>query len=290
MSDGPVVVSPALLAQHPLPDPGEASDKGERGDVLVVGGTVATPGAVLLAGIAALRAGAGRLQVATVAEHRSALALALPEAGVLDAGDVASVAEAAAMADAVLVGPGTSDPDPVRPLVEAVVGALDGAAGDGRLVLDAGALPVVAERPVLVSDLGDRALLVPNPSEIATMLGDDGPDAGDDPAACLDAAVERFGCGVAVRGGETWMAVPGGAPHVDRSGCVGLATSGSGDVLAGLAVGFAARGADATTALLWAVHAHARAGRRSAARHGQVGFLARELLDELPPALQELTA
>jgi ADP-dependent NAD(P)H-hydrate dehydratase len=287
VSDGPVVVSPALLAQHPLPDPGEASDKGERGDVLVVGGTVATPGAVLLAGIAALRAGAGRLQVATVAEHRSALALALPEAGVLDAGDVASIAEAAAQADAVLVGPGTTDPDPVRAVVEAVVEAVGD--GDGRLVLDAGALPVVAERPALVADLGDRALLVPNPSEIAAMLGDDGPDADDDPAACLAAAIDRFGCAVAVRGGETWMAVPGGAAHVDRSGCVGLATSGSGDVLAGLAVGFAARGADATTALLWAVHAHARAGRRSAACHGQVGFLARELLDELPPALQELT-
>src|SRR3954469_9661427 len=71
------------LARHPLPDHGDETDKGERGTVLVVGGTAETPGSMLLCGIAALRAGAGRLQLATVRGSASALAVALPEARVI---------------------------------------------------------------------------------------------------------------------------------------------------------------------------------------------------------------
>lgn len=291
MSD-PVVVTPATLAEHPLPDHGESSSKDDRGGVLVVGGTAQTPGAALLSGLAALRAGAGRLQVATDPAHLAALGLALPEALVFPAlgsdappSALDDVVDAAGKADAVLVGPGTAVPDTTREVVAAVADAL--ADGDGVLVLDAGALPVVADAPELVAPLGARCLLVPNPSELAEILGD---ASDDDPAVCLGRAVDRFGCAVAIRGGETWLAAPGGPAHVDRSGCIGLATSGSGDVLAGIVAGLSARGADATSALLWAVHVHARAGRRCAARQGPVGFLARELLDEIAPVLRELAA
>src|SRR5918912_3825479 len=75
------VVTPALLRDWPLPPPGE--DKRDRGSVLVVGGAARTPGAVLLAGLAALRAGAGKLQLAVAAAAAPALAVAVPEALVL---------------------------------------------------------------------------------------------------------------------------------------------------------------------------------------------------------------
>jgi NAD(P)H-hydrate repair Nnr-like enzyme with NAD(P)H-hydrate dehydratase domain len=78
--------------------------------------------------------------------------------------------------------------------------------------------------------------------------------------------------------------------YVDRSGNAGLATSGSGDVLAGLLAGLAARGADPLQAVVWAAHVHGLAGDRLAARIGAVGYLARELLDEIPGVLTSLTS
>ena len=89
---------------------------------------------------------------------------------------------------------------------------------------------------------------------------------------------------VAVRGPETVIAGPGGEWYVDRHGTVGLATSGSGDVAAGLAAGFAARGADPVTAAVWAAAVHGLAGERL----GGPGFLARELLDVVPAVLSEV--
>src|SRR4051812_33539449 len=81
MSDATIVTS-ALLREWPLPQVSEGSDKEARGDVVVVGGASDTPGAVLLAGVAALRVGAGRLTIATVASTATALAVAVPEAAV----------------------------------------------------------------------------------------------------------------------------------------------------------------------------------------------------------------
>src|SRR5689334_16637276 len=113
-ASSPERVTPALLRGWPLPAPG--GDKESRGRILLIGGTGLTPGAVLLAGEAALRAGAGKLQVATVESVAPALAVALPEALVLPlpadrrggiAGKAAEqLVDAADGADAVLVGPG----------------------------------------------------------------------------------------------------------------------------------------------------------------------------------------
>ncbi len=294
-----VLVTAEVLAEHPLPDHGAESDKGERGGVLVVGGTVETPGAVLLAGVAALRAGAGTLQVATTAPTAVAVAVAVPEALViglegerpeeLDAAAVEQLDSPLERANVVLVGPGTFTPDSTRRLVARAVERL--AHTDGILVLDAGSLPLLAEDPDLLVPLGERAVVMPNPKEAGRMLDlDADPEEGLDPGACLLAAVDRFGCVVTVRGGETWTAQPGGPTYRDRSGVVGLATSGSGDVLAGLIAGLAARGADALTAVLWATEVHGRAGQRCTVRSGPVGFLARDLLDEVGPALVELSS
>lgn len=298
---GVVPVTADVLAQHPLPDHGAESSKAERGGVLVVGGTAETPGAVLLAGLAALRAGAGMLQVATAASAAPALAVAVPEARVIAIeGERAEAFDASAAeqldtelekAAAVLVGPGTFTPDASRRLVARVVAVL--ADTEGVLVVDAGSLPLLAEDPDLLAPLGQRAVVTPNPSEAVRMLD---PDAAQDADAEIDAearlaeAVERFGCVVTVRGGDSWTAQPGSPAYLDRSGVVGLATSGSGDVLAGLITGLAARGADPLAAVLWATQVHGRAGQRCTVRSGPVGFLARELLDEVGPALVELSS
>jgi NAD(P)H-hydrate repair Nnr-like enzyme with NAD(P)H-hydrate dehydratase domain len=109
----------------------------------------------------------------------------------------------------------------------------------------------------------------------------------DDPHAAVVEACRRYDATVALRGPDTWITGPGHPVYVHRCGHPGLATSGSGDVLAGALGGLAARGADPLTATLWAVVVHAAGGRRLADRIAPVGFLARELLDVLPAALDE---
>jgi len=265
----PVEVTPAVLAALPLPEHDDEASKHDRGSVLVVGGSDETPGAVLLAAIAAMRAGAGRLRIATTPSCAAGLGIAVPEArvvGSLEPDDVAELTDGSA---AVLLGPGVLDVDGHEPVVDAVTSSMT----DGVLVLDAGALPAAGRHPEWVRRLDGRVLLVPNPGELEALRTED-----------ARSAAQRFGATVAVRGAETVIATPAGDWYVDRHGCVGLATSGSGDVAAGLAVGFAARGADPLTAAVWCAAVHGLAGERL----GPPGFLARELLDVVPAVLSEV--
>ncbi len=259
------------LRRRPLPDHGDETSKHERGTVLVIGGTEETPGAVVLAGVAALRAGAGKLQVATAPACASAVAVALPEARVIAID--ADLDHELASADAVLVGPGALDPERAAARARAVIEGVD----DAVVVIDTHALAVLGDDASLLRRTGARAVLTPNPGELSHLPGEDALSIAD-----------ATGAVVAVRGGTTEVAQPGGPVFVDRSGNPGLGTSGSGDVLVGMLAGFAARGADPLTATLWATAVHGRAGERCAARIGPLGYLARELLDEIPGAVTAL--
>lgn len=292
-ADGPAggaracpVLTQDVLRGMPLPRPGGGSKDG-RGHLLVVGGSAETAGGALLAGIAALRVGAGRVRVATVASAVPALVAAFPEGrivglpedglGAIDAGPAAErVAELAAAADAVLVGSGALDPDSSGALLECAAGALVGT--DGVLVVDAAALPALGRHPEWLRRLHGRGLAIPNASELST-LTDLGP-----PEGVAEAAAE-LGAVVASRGAETFIGAPGGEVHVSRYGNGGLATAGSGDVAAGVIAGLAARGATPFAAACWGAALHGLAGERLAERVGAIGFLARELLDELPGLL-----
>ena len=282
-------VDAALLEELRLPDHEDGASKHDRGSVLVIGGSDETPGAVLLAGIAALRVGAGRLQLATVAGCGPALGVAVPEAlvvslpstpeGAIDPSAAGALVARASRAQAVLVGPGMLDTDAAEPIVDALTDAMT----EGVLVVDAGALPAVGRHPEWTKRLDGRVLLVPNPSELECLEID-----ADDLRRGACEAATRFGAVVACRGPETWIATPDGTLFLDEHGTVGLATSGSGDVAGGLAAGLVARGADPVCAAIWAAALHGRAGERLSARVAPVGFLARELLDEVPATMREL--
>lgn len=126
---------------------------------------------------------------------------------------------------------------------------------------------------------------------MAGLLGTDGEDGVlDDLGSAARRVAAELHAIVAVRDAQTWLVAEEGPAYYDRSGDVGLGTSGSGDVLAGLVTGLAARGAQPLQAALWAVHVHGRSGERLAGRLGRMGFLARELLDELPAVMSELGA
>ena len=296
----PESVTPTLLRAWPLP--GGGSGKDDRGSVLVIGGARTTPGAALLAGVAALRSGAGRLTLAVAESVAVQLAVAVPEAGVLRLPETASgtvkgssaaavLAAPVEAADAVLIGPGLDDKDEATALFH---GLLKVPAGKQppAIILDAFAL---GSLPELVGELGPwagRLILTPNVTEAGILLGHDAGQLARD----VPEIAEKYGAVVSCQG---VIARPDRAAGGDGGGdCAslweittghsGLGTSGSGDVLSGTIAGLRARGATDAQAACWGTHLHAAAGDRLASRLGGLGYLARELTDELPPLMMEL--
>lgn len=280
----PEVVTPALLRAWPLSDPG--AGKESRGHLIVLGGSRSTPGAALLAGEAALRAGAGKLLIGTSASVAAALAVAVPEARVLDLEedrdgaitpeDSDRVVEAADAADAVLVGPGFDDPAKAVALLASVVPRLQ-----CPLVLDALATAYLVDQPDGVGHLGGRVVVTANPDELAHLTGNDRPDAAREVA-------RKLGVVLLVGGEEKVVVTPDDQSWVVQGGGVGLGVSGSGDVQAGIVAGLLARGEDPVRAAVWGAYLHARVGERLAGETGPLGYLARELPAAVPAVLNEL--
>jgi hydroxyethylthiazole kinase-like uncharacterized protein yjeF len=303
-SAGAIPVTPSLLRGWPLPSAGEG--KYSRGAVTVIGGARATPGAVLLAGIAALRAGTGRLTLAVAESVAAQLAVSFPEAGVIGLPETRDGSVRGSgldpiyadleSADAVLIGPGLDDADRTEELLRTLLkrdadGGSTGAGsgtGGATIVLDAFALGCL---PRLAEDLQPwhgRLILTPNPREAGILLGRE----MDRPESAVREIARQYQAVVSCQG---FLARPpdGQAPDDPglweiTTGYGGLGTSGSGDVLAGAIAGLRARGASDAQAACWGTHLHAAAADRLASRLGPLGFLARELTDELPALMLEL--
>jgi len=277
----------AWMRAHPLPMPG-GGGKEERGRVMVVGGGLEMAGAVLLAGTAALRAGAGKLQLATVAEAVVALSVAMPEARVFalpqteegqpSAQAAEVLAEHVAACDALLIGPGMMRDD------GGMARGLLALAGGQPLLLDAGALNALDDAAPRTGAL----VLTPHAGEMARLLGRDKAEIEAEPLAAAREAAARFGAVIVMKGARTHVVGPDGAAGLYAGGGVGLGVSGSGDVLGGLIAGLLARGVEPYAAAAWGVFLHGEAGARLTRRIGTLGFLAREIAGEVPAVMTGL--
>lgn len=281
-----VAITPALLREWRLPD--RAGTKDDRGGVLVIGGARRTPGAAMLTGLAALRIGAGRLTLAVAGSVAVQVAVAVPEAGVLALPETPEGSPTGEgldrltveldRADVVVVGPGLDEPVGAARLVREVLGRVR---DDMPVVLDAFALGVLADLREELAPSAGRLVLTPNLAEAARLLERD-----DVPAerAAVEVA-ERYGATVVC---AARVAAPDGRLWHSSTGTGGLGTSGSGDVLAGAVGGLLAGGCPPEQAACWGVYVHAAAGDRLASSIGQLGYLAREVSQELPRVLAEL--
>lgn len=215
------------------------------------------------------------------------LGLAVPESLVLPlpqtrAGEIAGARAATALrpycaaANAVLIGPGMF----ARPSVHELIAALVSRLGNSTiLVLDGAAVISLRDDESLLAPLAGRVVLTPHAGEIAALLGISA-------SAIARHAATRFGATVLLKGAHSWIAQPDGALFRFNGALVGLGTSGSGDTLAGIVAGLAASGAAPCTSALWGAWAHGASGALLAKRVGKVGFLARELLAEVPALLR----
>ena len=209
---GPVTVTPTLLREWPLPATG--GDKESKGRLLVVGGSDRTPGAVRLAAEAALRVGAGKVQVATTAATAPLLAVAVPEAFVValpsEQGELAvagadQLIELAEGADAVLIGPGLGTAEVGCRLLEAVAPRLS-----APLVVDALGTAFVTRHPEGLARRGPDTLLTPNLTELAELLRRDVEEVEADVHAAAAAAAHMAGVAVLAGAAVSYVVQPSG--------------------------------------------------------------------------------
>lgn len=280
-----------VLQARPLPDPSEASDKNSRGRVLAIAGSATVPGAALLTGIASLRAGAGKIQLGVPKSVGAALGVAFPECGLLlldetDSGESRpspdqKYAKAVRRADAVVIGPGLMDAAGATALMQKALAARQ----NGSFVLDALALCEVRGNRDILRAHGLNLVLTPHHGEMATLWDVPRDEVSRDPLGFAKETAADLGCCVVLKSSTTHIVTPRGEAWEHNGGAIGLATAGSGDVLAGIVAGFLARGADPATAALWGVMVHGKAGEHLSSRVAPVGFLAREILEVIPGLL-----
>ena len=275
----------SALDAHPLP-PIIDGDKETKGTILVIAGSREVPGAALLTATAAMRAGAGKLRIATVESAAIQVGLAMPEAMVIGVAEAADggfteaaakmLAEQLADVNAVVAGPGMKGNDSCRVLARTL---LENAA--------ALALDVALLKSLRSSDEKRRVtpVLLPDGDELASLLGCDEAEVERDPLGCGKRAAELYRSVVLVKGATSHVVTPEGHVWTYEGGAPGLGVSGSGDMLAGIVGGVLARGAEPLSALLWAVWLHGQAGASLAKKVGPIGFLAREIADEIPGLL-----
>lgn len=278
----------AELDAHPLP-PVDDGDKQSHGRLLIVAGSRSLAGAALLCAHGAMRAGAGKLQIATVESVAPHIAVAMPESraiGLEEDGDggfgasaVAEIAELARCVDAVVAGPGLFESS----VCESLAGALidSGAA----LALDAGMLRSLLPRAGQARQAKQPPVLLPHAGEMAALLGCDEDAVEADPIGCGKRCAQRYGAITLVKGVTSHVVHPDGRAWTFDGGAPGLGVSGSGDTLAGIVGGLLARGANPLAALLWAQWLHGEAGASLARKVGPIGFLAREIPGEIPALL-----
>jgi hydroxyethylthiazole kinase-like uncharacterized protein yjeF len=261
-----------------LPPVPPNAHKGMMGKVSIVAGRAGMAGACVLAGLGALRAGAGMAVLVSPGANRQILQTALPEALFVDRDTLE--ADFHAGSKAVVAGPGMGTDDDALDLLRTIARG-----GDAPLLLDADAVTLLARNPDLRDQVGDRPLvLTPHPGEMSRLLSKPIGEITADPFGAATEAAERFRCAVLLKGTPSLVAAPGAATLVNVAGHSGLATGGNGDVLSGvigalLALGMAPAEA-AGAGLYFAGRAAEIAGRGR-------GLIPRDVADALPAALLE---
>ncbi len=276
------------------PKRADDSHKGTFGRAVIVGGSKRYPGAVRLAAESAARSGCGLVTVAAP-ESIQPLLMGLPDPtheplpdtdGHLDAEAARALLRAlrASSARAMLVGPGLGLTDATRAFVQHLLAGVDVIAGLEALVLDADALNVLAEEAEWWTRTSMPRVLTPHPAEMARLVGR---TVAEVQANRLDVATEyaaQTQSVIVLKGAGTIIAAPDGRARISDVANSALAHGGTGDVLAGLIVGFLAQGMtpfDAASAGVWV---HTEAARQVSDAYGAPSTLASDLLKALPEA------
>jgi NAD(P)H-hydrate epimerase len=285
----------AQLSLPVLPERQADAHKGDFGRALLVGGSRGMSGAIGLAGMAALRSGAGLVTLAvpdicldTVAAFEPSYMtapLASDERGRIGQAAEAEIFRRAAVADCVACGPGLSRASHLTGLVARLYEVLW-----QPLVLDADGLSALAALEEAWPQAAGPRILTPHPGEFRRLRGGPARQASWEELArqAIEFAAER-GCVLVLKGHRT-LVTDGRRVTYNHSGNPGMATGGSGDVLTGVITALVCQGLAPFEAAQLGVYLHGLAGDLGAEQLGQVSLIARDLIDYLPRAFQQVRA
>ena len=271
------------------------SHKGSFGHVLIVAGSRNYGGAAMLCGRAALRSGAGRVTLLLPGSLQNAALAYAPELivwpgaendkGALHASNTKSVLDEMASFDAIVLGPGLTVCDDTRELVESIMKH-----AAVPVVLDADAINMFRRKVErLKKSKAPSLVLTPHPGELARLIEISSDEVQKDRLAALDLAVKKTSAVVVLKGSGTLVASPDGQTHINMNGNPGMATAGSGDVLAGIIGGLLAQHLQPFDAARTGVFIHGRTGDYGALRRSQASLVAGDIVEDLAYVFRDLS-
>jgi NAD(P)H-hydrate epimerase len=281
-SDG--ASKPAIAA---VPKRKVDAHKGDFGRVLLIGGSATMPGAISLAGLAALRSGSGLVVIATPKYAAQSVASFSPcymtQGYELDEGVPASLQELCDWADVIGLGPGLGvDKDSAAMVVELYRSAPQ------PMVVDADGLNCLAQSGADLGTHDGRRILTPHPGEFRT-LAQKSTTSREEMETMADELASACDVSIVLKGHRTFV-TDGKQNAYNETGNVGMATAGSGDVLTGMIASLVGQGMKAFDAARAACHFHGLAGDLGAKRLGQVSLISSDLIDFLPQAFNSTSA
>ena len=281
----------ALLPERPL-----TANKGSFGRVLVVAGSINYIGAAYLACSGAIRVGVGLVTLATASSLQPILAakltevtyLPLPESepGIISSAAAKLVHRELDNYNVLLLGCGLGQSESVVKFIESTLFASKPALIS--LVLDADALNTLAKIPRWWQRFTGDAILTPHPGEMARLAGVSVDEVQSDRMGIALKMAQEWHKTIVLKGAYTVVAAPDGRSRVSPIANPGLASAGTGDVLAGAIAGLLAQGLSLFDAATGGVFLHGEAGEVVRAELGDAGIVASDLLPALPPVIKRL--
>lgn len=273
------------------PRPADAN-KGTFGKVLVVAGSRGMAGAAVLAGTAALRAGAGLVRIGVPVDIQTTVAAGHPcyttwaltqdDKGRLHHTAADSILKRAWKYDVLALGPGLGQSEELSRLVPSLLDGLE-----MPIVLDADGLNAMGTFLPTMSEPKGPRIFTPHPGEFARLLGCDIPTVQNDREGLAEEFAHRHKIVLVLKGHKT-VVTDGDRLYINETGNPGMASGGTGDVLTGIIAALMGQMKDAFAAAQLGVYLHGLAGDLARDKVGEVSLLATDIIDSLPQAIQRV--
>lgn len=269
------------------------SHKGDYGKLLIIAGSAGMSGAAYMSAQAALKSGAGLITVAcprcvnTVLETKTTEVMTLPledTDGHIAKSAIEELLPRLSKVDAVLIGPGLGRSHDISEIVRALLRACR-----VPVIVDADAINVVAEDRSVLSECACDLIFTPHAAEAARLTGLDISYIEENRIEVSRECSEELGAVILLKGHHTIVTSEDLTQYINNTGNPGMASGGSGDVLAGVAAALAARGISCAAAAAAAAHIHGRAGDIAARLYGEESMSAADILSSLPKAISDIT-
>ncbi len=273
----------------------EESHKGSYGHLLLVAGSRGKTGAAVLAADAAMRGGAGLVTLAAPASLDDILENKLTEVmtepvaeeenGFFTEGAATDILKQLEGKSTLVLGPGISRKKETGQMIRHILGKLSVPA-----VIDADALWHLSGTLELIKDSKASLILTPHPGEMARLLRISAAEVQADRLGISKRFAAEYGCYLILKGARTIIASPSGEAFINSTGNAGMASGGTGDVLAGLIGALLCQGCSPLESSIAGVWIHGEAGDKAAEEKGAAGLIASDIIEKIPEVMKDLAS